>query len=188
MLRNVNNSAKATPAERRRNKRYPFTATIEAVETISGTRLNARTSDLGLGGCYVDTLSPFPMGSVLTIKIIRDKESFQAKAKVTYSLVGMGMGLAFIAADPEQVKIFQRWIAELSGQKPPVMAVDEESQASSPSAYASAENATAESAPAPAESSGDEPQYVLSELIIALMRKGVLDKTDGNAMLRKLNR
>jgi len=27
----------------------------------------------------------------------------------------------------------------------------------------------------------------LSELIIALMRKGVLDKADGNAMLRKLN-
>lgn len=181
MLRNINNSAKATPAERRRNKRYPFTASIEAIETKSGTRLNARTSDLGLGGCYVDTLSPFPMGSVLTIKIARDKESFQAKAKVTYSLVGMGMGLAFIAADPEQVKIFQRWIAELSGQLPPVMAADEESEASAPTAYASAESA-------PAKSVGDEPQYVLSELIIALMRKGVLDKEDGNAMLRKLNR
>jgi len=89
---------------------------------------------------------------------------------------GMGMGLAFIAADPEQVKVFQGWIQELSGAQP-VLAAPEESPARSP-----AENAAA------AASATNEPQVVLSELIIALMRKGVLDKEDGNAMLRKLNR
>jgi hypothetical protein len=176
MLRNINNSA-PTPAERRRNVRYPFSASIEAIETKSGTRLNGRTSDLGLGGCYVDTLSPFPVGSVLTIKILRDGDSFQAKAKVTYSMMGMGMGLAFIAADPEQVKVFQRWIHELSGAPATEVAEPEESAASAPA-----------SAKAPATNAANEPQFVLSELIIALMRKGVLDKEDGNAMLRKLNR
>jgi PilZ domain-containing protein len=180
MLRNINNSNSAQPApnERRRNPRYPFTASIEAIETKSGTRLNGRIGDLGLGGCYVDTLSPFPVGNVLSIKISKDNESFQAKAKVTYSLVGMGMGLAFIAADPEQVKVFQRWIRELSGEKSPASAASSESPANSPAASSSAGNTPAAS----------EPQFVLTELIIALMRKGVLDKDDGNAMLRKLNR
>ena len=109
----------ATP-ERRRNLRFPFSASIEAVEEKSGTRIKGRISDLGLGGCYVDTLSPFPVGSVVSITILKDEESFQAKAKVVYSLVGMGMGLAFIAADPDQVKLFQRWILELNGQRPPL--------------------------------------------------------------------
>jgi hypothetical protein len=169
--RKADNSLSLATPERRRNLRFPFTASIETVEVKSGTRINGRTSDLGLGGCYVDTLSPFPPGSAVSIKIIRDKESFQANAKVVYSLVGMGMGLAFVAADPEQVKVFRRWILELSGQQPPVLSASEKGQADA--AVASGDN---------------ELQYVLSELIIALMRKGVLDKADGNAMLRKLNR
>jgi hypothetical protein len=180
MLLNVKDSAQPTAAERRRDARYPFTASIEAIETKSGTRLNGRTSDLGLGGCYVDTLNPVPVGSVLSIKISRDKESFQAQAKVTYSTVGMGMGLAFITADPAQVKVFQRWIQELSGEQP-VLAAPEESPARPPVA-------TAPVASAPAASTTIELQLVLSELIIALMRKGVLDNENGNAMLRKLNR
>jgi hypothetical protein len=159
-----------SPDERRRNARFPFSASIEALEIKSGTRVRGRTSDLGLGGCYVDTMSPFPVGDVLSVTITKDNETFQAKAKVVYSMVGMGMGLAFIAADPEQVKIFQRWMLELNGQKPAAPSAAVDSQAN-----------------APVESNGSEPQYVLSELIIALMRKGVLDKADGNAMLRKLN-
>lgn len=117
-------------------------------------------------------MSPFPVGDVLSVTITKDNETFQAKAKVVYSLVSMGMGLAFIAADPEQVKIFQRWMLELNGQKP-----------AEPSAVAAEDSQVHASV----EGNGSEPQYVLSELIIALMRKGVLDKADGNAMLRKLN-
>jgi hypothetical protein len=172
MPQRANDIAKAiSPDERRRNTRFPFSASIEAVELKSGTRVKGRTSDLGLGGCYVDTMSPFPVGNVLSITITKDNETFQAKAKVVYSLASMGMGLAFIAADPEHVKIFQRWMLELNGQTPAAPSATEDVQAA-----------------APAPRDGSEQQYVLSELIIALMRKGVLDKTDGNAMLRKLNR
>jgi hypothetical protein len=45
--------------ERRRDLRYPFTAAVEAVEPKSQTKLNARTSDISLGRCYVDTINPF---------------------------------------------------------------------------------------------------------------------------------
>jgi hypothetical protein len=167
--------------ERRRTLRFPFTASIEAIEEKSGTRINGRISDLGLGGCYVDALNPFPVGALLSIKITKDKESFEAKAKVVYSLVGMGMGLAFIAADPNQVKLFQRWIFALNGGKPPARGAAEGGPAKTAAAEAPAKSAAV-------ENKGDEAQYVLNDLIVALMRKGVLDKEDGNAMLRKLNR
>ena len=114
-----NNAAVSSPAERRHHLRFPFSATVEAVETKSGTKVTGRTSDLGLGGCYVDTLSPFPVGTEAKIRILRENESFEAQARVVYSLIGMGMGLAFVSAQPKQIRLFQRWLQEISGQPVP---------------------------------------------------------------------
>jgi PilZ domain len=120
------NNAIAVPEERRRNLRFPFSATVEAIENQSGTKIVGRTSDLGLGGCYVDTISPFPVGTEAKIRITRDNESFDAQAKVVFSMVGMGMGLAFVSAQPKQVRLFQRWVQEISGQ--PVAAPEASAQ------------------------------------------------------------
>ena len=121
-----NNGAVSSPAERRHHLRFPFSATVEAVETKSGTKITGRTSDLGLGGCYVDTLSPFPVGTETKIRILRENESFEAHAKVVYYLIGMGMGLAFVSAQAKQIRLFQRWLQEISGQ--PASAEDGSSQ------------------------------------------------------------
>src|SRR5712692_6308714 len=42
--------------ERRGVPRYRFMARAVVTELSSGTRLPARTSELGLNGCYIDTL------------------------------------------------------------------------------------------------------------------------------------
>src|SRR6202040_2477750 len=47
--RTESNNAMAVPVERRRNLRFPFSATVEAVDNKSGTKVIGRTSDLGLG-------------------------------------------------------------------------------------------------------------------------------------------
>jgi len=49
-------------AERRASPRYPFVAVAEVTELSSGARLSARTSDLSLGGCYIDTLKSVMRG------------------------------------------------------------------------------------------------------------------------------
>jgi hypothetical protein len=165
-----NNAAVTSPAERRHHLRFPFSATVEAVETKSGTKVTGRTSDLGLGGCYVDTLSPFPVGTEAKIRILRENETFEAQARVVYSLIGMGMGLAFISAQPKQVRLFQRWLQEISGQ--PV----------------SAQDASLQQAPetAPAERTQTLKNVVLSDLIMTLMQKKVLTEKEGKDLLRKL--
>jgi hypothetical protein len=157
--------------ERRRNLRFPFTATVEAVETKSGTKIVARTSDLSLGGCYIDTISPFPVGSEVTIRIVRNKETFEAQSKVVYSKIGMGMGLAFLSAQPKQVRLFQRWLLEISGQGGPAPEADPEE---------SSETAATENTESLMKSG------VLSDLIMTLMKKKVLTETEGKEMLRKL--
>jgi hypothetical protein len=166
-----NNAAEASPAERRRNLRFPFSAGVEVVETKSGSKLIGRTSDLGLGGCYIDTLTPLPIGTDAKVRILRENESFEAQVRVVYSSIGMGMGLAFVSAQPKQIRIFQRWLQELSGKSvppPDVPTEDEPETVPSEKAQSLLRNA------------------VLSDLIMTLMQKQVLTEREGRDLLRKL--
>src|SRR6266852_6205232 len=107
------------PRERRAHARYPFTAGAEVLDARSGARLNARVSDLSRGGCYVDSISPFTVGTEVKLRITKDASSFSSQAKVVYSSVGMGMGLAFTVIEPEQRWILEKWLAELRGEPSP---------------------------------------------------------------------
>lgn len=158
------NAAVSSPVERRRNLRFPFSATVEVVESKSGTRVTGRTTDLGLGGCYVDTLSPLPVGAEAKIRIVRENETFEAQARVVYSLMGMGMGLAFVAAQPKQVRLFQRWVQEISGQGAPQQAAEVKR----------------------VEQTQTLQNVVLSDLILTLIQKKVLTEREGKDLLHKL--
>jgi len=79
------------------------------------------------------------------------------------------MGVRFTALDPEQILLLEKWLGELSGALP----FDEE--ASDDGAHGHASHAN-----------GNETSYVLNEVIIALMRKGVLSDGEGKTMLQKL--
>jgi len=66
----------AKPAKQRSVRRCPFVASAEITELHSGAQLSARTSELGLGGCYVDALNPFPKGTLVGLRILRDQGVF----------------------------------------------------------------------------------------------------------------
>jgi hypothetical protein len=91
-------------------------ASAEVTELHSGTRLSGRTSEIGLGGCYVDTLNPFPEGTLVALRILRDQGVFEAKAKVVYCHPRFGMGLAFTEMIPEQRSLLETWLAEIVSQ------------------------------------------------------------------------
>jgi PilZ domain len=100
-------------AKERAVKRCPFVASIEVVDVGTGTKLVARTSEIGLGGCYVDALTPFGIGTAVAIKITRDQGNFHAKAKVVYTDATFGMGLKFDSLDLEQRTILENWVADI---------------------------------------------------------------------------
>ncbi len=163
------------PRERRAHARFPFTAGAEVLDARSGARLNARVSDLSRGGCYVDSISPFTVGTEVKLRITKDASSFSSQAKVVYSSVGMGMGLAFTVIEPEQRWILEKWLAELRGEPSP----EPESLEEPKSGPIVEQSETA-------DSTRSEQSYVLNELIIALMRKRVLTDAEGKALLQKL--
>ena len=60
-------------AERRIAERHMFTAGAEVIELKSGARFSTRTTDLGPGGCFVDTTVPFSIGSDVRITLNKGK-------------------------------------------------------------------------------------------------------------------
>lgn len=110
------NGIECRESERRRHRRFPIIASVEAIEMQSHTTLKGRITDLGFGGCYVDTMNPFAAGTVIKIRLTKEKDTFEADAKVMFSQIGMGMGVAFISAMPPQLQIFQKWLNELAGK------------------------------------------------------------------------
>jgi hypothetical protein len=156
-------------SERRRYPRYSFTAAVQAVDRVQWSVLNARISDLGRGGCYVDAFSPFPLKTGVKLRITSEKRSFEAHADVVYSKTGMGMGLAFATVEPEQLSILDRWLAELSGAAP----FEPERGESNGDNHVK-------------EPSSDEQCYALIERTISLIRQGSLTDEQGKALLRNL--
>jgi len=203
-LRKRNALAGVTPMgrDRRTCPRYSFTAEAEALDANSRAKMTARTSDISRGGCYVDTFCPFPRNSSVLLRIVRDKESLVAQAKVVYSKLGMVMGLSFTALEPDNKRVLDRWIGELSGTAP-LEFNDHHHEHSVPRQHTETQNnssahngANTQSHPnsqsnntqsnSTAQSKNNDPAYVLGELIIALMRRGGLSSEEGNSLLLKL--
>jgi twitching motility protein PilT len=112
--RNLQNNA-----EKRSHTRYAANASAQIMELQSQVILRARITDLGLRGCYVDTVNPFPMGTVVQIHMAAEKHSFQCKGRVVHGTTGLGMGVAFSDIAPEQETALREWLAALIGRNDP---------------------------------------------------------------------
>lgn len=86
-----NNKPKASQAPKRRSvRRCPLVASAKVTELRTGAVLSARISELAVGGCYVDALNPFPEGTLVTLRIIRDQGIFETNARVAYCEPSLG--------------------------------------------------------------------------------------------------
>ena len=167
------NTDQRSSAERRSSTRYPVSASAEVVEPRSRTRLTGRATDLGPGGCYIDTVSPLPVGTVVHIRLASEGRMLQAQARVLYATPGMGMGLAFTKIDPKCVASLADWLRELSGELMPEPVPDNEiffdfqTQSESKAAISLRE--------------------ILTELVTLLARKNVLTKSEAVELRKKLS-
>ena len=164
------NEAKGGGPERRTQARYAFTAAAEVFDLRSQTRVTGRCSDLSVGGCYVDTISPFAVGTAVRVRLAYDSREFESAAVVTYAHVSMGMGIAFSGIKREYQDVLRSWLAGLSGEQ-----LEE---------------------PSPSEAAGEtepvEPnanmQLVLTELVTLLIRKKLITEKEGAGLLHQMFR
>jgi len=163
--RDVESGKSTAAAERRNADRHIFTASAEVVELGSGARFSTRTTDLGPGGCFVDTMLPFPVGAKVRVTVRKGQSNLETGGVVVYSQTGLGMGIAFGDMVPSQRQALDAWIADLTGEK--------QSQAQESSYFA----ARPESGLRPS----DKTAFV--RLIRLMISKGILTEAEGASVL-----
>jgi hypothetical protein len=94
--------------------RFRFIVDIELTDLQSGMQIKARTKDLSLFGCSIDTLKPFPEGTSVGIGLFHGGRYMLANAKVVYASPKSGMGFAFLGIEAEYERILDGWIVQLS--------------------------------------------------------------------------
>ena len=109
----MNNSLGPPYRERRSVPRYSFIAAVDIAEPVSDMHLLGRISEISRKGCYVDILNTLPTGTVINIRIIRDRGTFSTAGKIIYVQEGMGMGVSFIEPPADQMKVLDAWLAEI---------------------------------------------------------------------------
>src|ERR1700733_9196 len=97
-------------SEQRGEPRSPFVARIEVIDLKSETSLKGRTTDLSLGGCFVDTLNPLPVTTEVQVQLFHKDETFRAFGVVMHSQGALGMGIKFTAIEVEQRSILDGWL------------------------------------------------------------------------------
>ncbi|MBZ5699838.1 MAG: PilZ domain-containing protein [Acidobacteriia bacterium] len=101
-------------SEPRHAPRYPFIAEAEVTEISSDTKLIAKTSDLSIGGAFLDMLNSSPEGTDVRVRIFHKSTTFTTLGRVVFVLPNMGMGIVFRSVEDDQLAILQEWISELS--------------------------------------------------------------------------
>ncbi len=151
--------------ERRRADRHMLTASAEVIEIGSGARFSTRTTDLGPGGCFIDTTNPFPIGAKVRVALRKGRNEFHTAGTVVYSQQGLGMGISFGEVDAQQQRALNAWLGEPAGEA-------HVSGEMSPSArYADAGY------------SSDSERATLVRLVRLMITKGILTEAEGSSVL-----
>jgi len=148
--------ASVVEQDRRLASRNMLVASVEAEEIKSGMRISARTSDVSVYGCYLDTINTFSPGTPIRVHLTKANETVHSLAVVTYAHQGLGMGVAFTEINQDAREIIQRWIADLEKGNP------------SPAFSRSVRN------PAPETSIDDGTTSHVERLVEILVKKGLL--------------
>jgi PilZ domain len=162
-----------TPAlkssERREADRHVFTASAEVREIGSGAKFTTRTTDLGPGGCFVDTMVPFPIGSRVQVSVRKDQHAFEATGAVVYAQSGLGMGIAFDALDEQQRDALDAWLGEVGWHSSASYQIPQ--AAVSPSTKQTAGGQTV------------NQQAAMVRLVRLMIGKGLLTESEGASVL-----
>ena len=103
-------------AKQRKHPRFQVKVPLEIHAEGSNTPFRCATADLSLGGCYLETMFPFPVGASLELKLqLEGTLLIVAKVVAHYPLVGNG--IQFIKILPEDLEELQTFLDTLAAQE-----------------------------------------------------------------------
>jgi hypothetical protein len=106
-------SSKTAVRDRRYAIRFPFAADVLLIDMESGARTDGVTSDISLGGCFICTSKPMPVGSRARVIMSRKGQVVEALATVRIVKPRIGMGIEFIDVEAPYHEVLARWIEQV---------------------------------------------------------------------------
>jgi hypothetical protein len=103
--------------ERRRSTRFQCSGTAQIQAEGSDMPLTGSLTDISLHGCYVETLTPFPIDTLVTLKIEALGIHFQTQAKVRATYPFVGMGMCFSEVEPGQQMQLNQMLHAIVGER-----------------------------------------------------------------------
>jgi len=97
--------------ERRKQRRYQALLPVE-VNASQGASTRAEISDISLSGCYVNTLFPMALDSIVTVVFWLGEQKFSANGRVRTSVLGVGCGIEFLHVSPQNGKVLAEYLAK----------------------------------------------------------------------------
>jgi hypothetical protein len=110
--------------ERREAKRISYICEVEC-EGAGISRLATRITDLSTTGAFIDSMTNYAPGTLLTLKFRVKDMLIEAQCEVRYSLRQMGMGVRFVHMSHQSLAVLEHLIdgkplaAPLAGAEPP---------------------------------------------------------------------
>jgi PilZ domain len=112
-----------TPDNRRKFQRHRISFPLEFRDERVNTPMRVNATDISGNGCYVETVMPLPISTVLRLEFWIDQERISATATVRTRDPGVGMGIEFSGLPEDSKKRFQAYLDKqdpglsLQGQK-----------------------------------------------------------------------
>ena len=107
----------AFPNNRRRFQRHKISFPVELRDERVNTPMRVSATDISGNGCYVETVMPFPVSTLLRIDFWIEQERLSASAAVRTRDPGVGMGIEFTGLKEDGKLLLQAHLDELDPGK-----------------------------------------------------------------------
>lgn len=99
--------------DRRYTLRYPFAADAQVFDLETGRVAEGVTSDISMGGCFICTSKPLPVGTRGRLKLTRKGQTLEALVVVRIVKPRIGMGIEFFDVEEQHSDNLANWIETL---------------------------------------------------------------------------
>ena len=104
-------------ANKRRYQRHKISFPVELRDERVNTPMRINATDVSGNGCYVETLLPLPVGTVLRIDFYMESERMSISAVIRTCDPNVGNGIEFTGLPPEGKQRLQSFLDKLDPQK-----------------------------------------------------------------------
>ena len=108
--RRRSNMPNYTPDNRRKFQRHRISFPLEFRDERVNTPMRVNATDISGNGCYVETVMPLPISTMLRVEFWIDQERISATATVRTRDPGVGMGIEFSGLPEDSKKRFQAYL------------------------------------------------------------------------------